>query len=226
MGFLRTVTSIAKELGRTPFHSPRGYMEGMRETNPMAKELFQLLEGATKIPKKEFGRYNRFMFDSDLGSTVGGSYSANVNRISLNPNYSVDNKLQDFLHELTHARQYNPNASERDHMVRLIAASKNTASYADEPIEMAARGTAKLALPQPGTFSKNFDYVRTDPVINMKTDEGIIKLLNRYANEPGPESRFIEHYGQNVKPYSGKGWFWGGASLVPFFAQEQEQTGR
>ena len=52
MGFIRTALAVARELGNRYKQVP--LVQGKD------REWFELLQGLTKIPKQEFGRYDRF----------------------------------------------------------------------------------------------------------------------------------------------------------------------
>lgn len=217
MGFVRTVNQIAKELGRSVKDAVSHGVSISELRNPWytANELYRLLHGALKVNPKEYGRFGQLEFapiDDYAGNIVGGEYFPGMAQgrgvIRLNSKESLHSKLEDFLHELAHAKQFRPDPDNLSQMRDWEAASGNLMYY-HKPIEVAARKVAKIATPDPSLFTKAFNRSLTDPEINMLVAKGLA-----YTHRP---------LHSDVKPFSGKNWLF---SAVPLFTSGMLQRGR
>ena len=151
MGFIRTALAVARELGERYSRVP--------VVQNRDREWFELLQGLTKIPKQEFGRFDRFGIDN-LGhfGAAGVFYDSPIGKgnIQLSKNITAKSKLEDFLHELTHAKQFNPDIDDLYTMQKMVVGSGERVPYESQPIEVHARRVAGLSSIKPDLLNKYF----------------------------------------------------------------------
>lgn len=225
MGYVKTITQIVKELGRLgrvgASEGSKALEEGLG-TYDKAREVWQLLQGASKVPPQEFGRFNKFNFQA-LPEGIVGMYRPLSKSISIDTNQSHD-YLVSFLHELEHSRQFNPNIYELGDMKALIANS-NVTDYAQQPIEKMARRISTLAKPKPEMFQDIHNNVLYKSAEIRDAIVGGNNILEQIKTNTGRSfwgedvTKDLEH----IKPYSGKGWLF---STIPIFASPALQSGR
>ena len=165
MGYLGTVASILNEIKSTPptILNTLNFRKGLPavEPNPVRRELFNLLEGVTKIPKQEFGRFRTLNFVDKINDDNTALGLLNL----LNPGTTIDiarypvgakrDDLITFLHELVHAKQFRPDKGDLRGMREMINASQ-TLPYEHQPMEHHAVLSSYLAQPNPSSFNDAF----------------------------------------------------------------------
>jgi hypothetical protein len=213
MGYVKTITQIAKELGKmAKFHTEYGLNPSKLSHN---KELYELLQGAAKIDSKEFGRFGSLGFNSSHEPGVFGEYipwgAQGRGYITLDqfPHGGENSKLRIFLHELAHAKQFRPDPKNVPLMKEWELASERL-PYKSQPVEVAASRVSQIAAPRPELFTRVSNEVMGDTDIIALTQQGI-----RSKGDPVLYS--------DVRPYSGKGWLFG---ATPIFAAPALQSGR
>jgi hypothetical protein len=200
MGYVRTVMSVLKQMNKTaPLEK---YFWHYYPTTKM-QELSSLLNGIMRTPPTEFGRFNKLRFRESSGA--GAEYFPTKKVISMNPEMTTMGKFPDFMHELTHAKQYNPDPEHLQKMKDFIKAS-SILHYKDRPIEVMADRVASFAYIKPRYLNKYFDLVGRDPQLLKKVTD----TLDLSEKLFGPN--FLTDLNL-VKPYRNKGWLYGGAGI-------------
>jgi hypothetical protein len=167
-------------------------------------ELFDLLQGMMRSKPSEFGRFNDLQF-TNLSYPSAARYSPK-GVIRLNTDYTSGGRLSDFLHELTHARQFTPDSKELQFAKDLMYISDRV-PYKDQPIEMMADKMARLATPNPNLFD---DYYK-----QHFYDNDIIEKVTSILKNPSSMSETPANppWVSYIKPYTRRGWLYSGAGV-------------
>jgi hypothetical protein len=225
MGYLRSIMEVMKSIGKDA-SSLKNYENTIGKklsASDVTREKFSLLEGMTKIPKEEYGRFNKFKF-SELNDNTAGVYQPASRNIRIDEVQS-DKYLETFLHELEHAKQFNPDAHEMSAMRGLVANS-NTRSYYNQPIERLARLVSSQSMAKPRTFSDVHDYELNKDWVNMNAEHGNNLIYNTERGLLSQEDQYkVMKDLINIRKYSGKGWLWGagGTGVAPFLERSGEE---
>ena len=213
MGFIRTALAVAKELGEKYSRVPA--------VQHRDKEWFELLQGLTKIPKKEFGRFDRFNIGDLSEYNAAGAFFHDIEgkgNIKLSDTKIIRSRLEDFLHELTHAKQFNPDLSDINLMKRMITGSNTNVDYFNQPIEVHARRVANLSSVSPEKLNTYFKDT-INPGLEWYIERGLEKG-KVFSTELEKEVNKV------VKPFNKKGWLYSGAPIIPIFSEPKEQENR